>query len=193
MRWSIQKRVIYIHARRKVGATHKRQWPKRFRKAESCGQPERREGRATKSFCLICRVSLRATHHSSKAEIHNEGTEEVSRIMGGEYFIFPKPRSLIQTLLRQTTSGDDIVLDSFAGTGTTAHAVLALNKVRKASQDQGLATFTQFNTISLPLSLADEPDAAEMLNTLLRDTYLRFELLKGKSIRNSVCSTPSDT
>ena len=48
--------------------------------------------------------------------------------MGGEYFIFPKPRSLIQTLLRQTTSGDDIVLDSFAGTGTTAHAVLALNK-----------------------------------------------------------------
>jgi len=57
----------------------------------------------------------------------NEGTEEVSQIMGGEQFIFPKPRSLIQTLLRQTTSGDDIILDSFAGTGTTAHAVLALN------------------------------------------------------------------
>ncbi len=58
----------------------------------------------------------------------NEGTEEVSRIMGGEYFIFPKPRSLIQTLIRQTTSNNDIVLDSFAGTGTTAHAVLAINR-----------------------------------------------------------------
>ena len=57
----------------------------------------------------------------------NEGTEEVSQIMGGEQFIFPKPRSLIQTLLRQTTAGDDIILDSFAGTGTTAHAILALN------------------------------------------------------------------
>jgi adenine-specific DNA-methyltransferase len=57
----------------------------------------------------------------------NEGTEEVSQIMGGEQFIFPKPRSLIQTLLQQTTSGNDIVLDSFAGTGTTAHAVMALN------------------------------------------------------------------
>jgi adenine-specific DNA-methyltransferase len=57
----------------------------------------------------------------------NEGTEEVSQIMGGEKFIFPKPRSLIQTLLRQTTSGNDLILDSFAGTGTTAHAVLALN------------------------------------------------------------------
>ena len=58
----------------------------------------------------------------------NEGTEEVSNIMGGEQFIFPKPRSLVQALIEQTTSGDDIVLDSFAGTGTTAHAVLAQNR-----------------------------------------------------------------
>ena len=57
----------------------------------------------------------------------NEGTEEVSRIMGREQFIFPKPRSLIQSLLQQTTSGNDIIMDSFAGTGTTGHATLALN------------------------------------------------------------------
>ncbi|RLD04907.1 MAG: site-specific DNA-methyltransferase, partial [Chloroflexota bacterium] len=58
----------------------------------------------------------------------NEGTEEVSRIMGGEKFIFPKPRSLVQNLIEQTTSNTDFILDSFAGTGTTAHAVLAQNK-----------------------------------------------------------------
>jgi adenine specific DNA methylase Mod len=58
----------------------------------------------------------------------NEGTEEVSKIMGREHFIFPKPRSLVQTLLQQTTSENDIVMDCFAGTGTTAHAVLALNQ-----------------------------------------------------------------
>lgn len=58
----------------------------------------------------------------------NEGTEEVSKIMGRERFIFPKPRSLIQNLVQQVTTDDDIILDSFAGTGTTAHAVLALNK-----------------------------------------------------------------
>jgi site-specific DNA-methyltransferase (adenine-specific)/adenine-specific DNA-methyltransferase len=58
----------------------------------------------------------------------NEGTEEVSRIMGGEQFIFPKPRTLIEALLRQTASADDLILDSFAGTGTTAHAVLSLNR-----------------------------------------------------------------
>jgi adenine-specific DNA-methyltransferase len=58
----------------------------------------------------------------------NEGTEEVSRIMGREQFIFPKPRSLIESLLQQTTTDQDLVLDAFAGTGTTAHAVLNLNK-----------------------------------------------------------------
>ena len=57
----------------------------------------------------------------------NEGTEEVARIMGGEVFIFPKPRSLVQTIIEQTTADDDIILDSFAGTGTTGHAVLAQN------------------------------------------------------------------
>jgi site-specific DNA-methyltransferase (adenine-specific)/adenine-specific DNA-methyltransferase len=57
----------------------------------------------------------------------NEGTEEVIRIMGQEQFIFPKPRSLIEILLEQTTSQNDIVLDAFAGTGTTGHAVLSLN------------------------------------------------------------------
>jgi len=57
----------------------------------------------------------------------NEGTEEMIRIMGQEQFIFPKPRSLIEILLEQTTSKNDIVLDAFAGTGTTGHAVLSLN------------------------------------------------------------------
>jgi site-specific DNA-methyltransferase (adenine-specific)/adenine-specific DNA-methyltransferase len=58
----------------------------------------------------------------------NEGTEEVQRILGSAEFIFPKPRSLVETLVEQATSSDgDIVLDSFAGSGTTGHAVLSLN------------------------------------------------------------------
>lgn len=65
-------------------------------------------------------------------------------------------------------------------------AVLTLNKHRIAKQETGLSSYLNFNTMSLPLSLAEQSDAAEMLNTLLRDTYLRYELLKGKSIRNSV-------
>ena len=40
----------------------------------------------------------------------------------------PKPTGLIDRILRIATGPDDIILDSFAGSGTTAHAVLALNK-----------------------------------------------------------------
>ena len=40
----------------------------------------------------------------------------------------PKPSTLIRELLSFATDDDSIVLDSFAGSGTTAHAVLALNK-----------------------------------------------------------------
>ena len=45
-----------------------------------------------------------------------------------DVFITPKPSSLIQHILRMATDKDSIILDSFAGSGTTAHAVLALNK-----------------------------------------------------------------
>src|SRR5204863_186635 len=58
----------------------------------------------------------------------NEGTEELAEIMGGPQFIFPKPRSLVQSLIEQATNPGDLVLDSFAGSGTTGHAVLDLNK-----------------------------------------------------------------
>ena len=40
----------------------------------------------------------------------------------------PKPTRLIKSIARIFSSHNDIVLDSFAGSGTTAHAVLALNK-----------------------------------------------------------------
>ena len=39
-----------------------------------------------------------------------------------------KPSSLIKRVLRIASDRDSIILDSFAGSGTTAHAVLALNK-----------------------------------------------------------------
>ncbi len=57
------------------------------------------------------------------------GTQEVMEIFGGEKaFPTPKPVNLLKRILSLSTSDDDIVLDSFAGSGTTAHATLALNK-----------------------------------------------------------------
>ena len=62
---------------------------------------------------------------SSKNE---EGAKIVKQIFGDSVFSYAKPLSLVTALLQQFTSGDDIILDSFAGSGTTAHAVLNLNK-----------------------------------------------------------------
>lgn len=57
------------------------------------------------------------------------GTEEIKEIFGESIFDHPKPTTLIKRILQMAATGeDDIILDSFAGSGTTAHAVLALNK-----------------------------------------------------------------
>lgn len=56
-----------------------------------------------------------------------EGSKELQDLMGSKAFPYPKPRSLIQNLLSQATRPNDTILDFFAGSGTTGHAVLALN------------------------------------------------------------------
>ncbi len=59
------------------------------------------------------------------------GTYEIKDIFPDDKrpFDFPKPTELIEELLSFTTSDDDLILDSFAGSGTTGHAVLKLNHV----------------------------------------------------------------
>lgn len=61
------------------------------------------------------------------------GTNIMKDIFGhGKAFDFPKPYELIKLFIQISTNPGDIVLDSFAGSGSTGHAVLALN-----SQDGG--------------------------------------------------------
>jgi len=57
-----------------------------------------------------------------------DGTQQIREIFGSGVFSFPKPSGLIRNLIEQSTDEDSIVLDSFAGSGTTAQAVLELNK-----------------------------------------------------------------
>jgi len=57
-----------------------------------------------------------------------EGTDALKDILGNKAFSHPKPPTLIKHLIRQSTSGSDIVMDFFAGSGTTAQAVLELNQ-----------------------------------------------------------------
>ena len=53
---------------------------------------------------------------------------ELKEIFLDGLFDTPKPTSLIERILQISTDKDSIILDSFAGSGTTAHAVLNLNQ-----------------------------------------------------------------
>ena len=60
---------------------------------------------------------------------NSEGTSELRNIFGkGGVFAQPKPVRFVKFLLELLRSKDATILDSFAGSGTTAHATLALNK-----------------------------------------------------------------
>ncbi len=54
-------------------------------------------------------------------------TDEIKDLLGSKVFNHPKPLELIKCLLAQSSLPGDTVLDFFAGSGTTGHAVLALN------------------------------------------------------------------
>jgi len=66
----------------------------------------------------------------TKVGHNHEANEEIKTIFGEAVFSNPKPARLIKHILSLTTDPEeeDIVLDSFAGSGTTAHAVIARNE-----------------------------------------------------------------
>ena len=60
--------------------------------------------------------------------LNTQGTNELKEIFGKKMFDFPKPSELLKFIFSVSSEKHSIILDSFAGSGTTAHAVLNLNK-----------------------------------------------------------------
>jgi adenine-specific DNA-methyltransferase len=60
--------------------------------------------------------------------LNTQGTNELKEIFYSKTFDFPKPSELLKFIFTVSTDKNSIILDSFAGSGTTAHAVLNLNK-----------------------------------------------------------------
>ncbi len=57
----------------------------------------------------------------------DEASKLLQEVMGAKVFDFPKPIGLIARALNMSVKSGDLVLDFFAGSGTTAHAVMQLN------------------------------------------------------------------
>ena len=56
-----------------------------------------------------------------------DGTKEITNLLGTKAFSFPKPTVLIKYLISTSTEEGDFILDFFSGSATTAHAVMQLN------------------------------------------------------------------
>lgn len=66
--------------------------------------------------------------------MNSEATRELRNVFGSTIFSYSKPISLLSSLIEQITSDSDIIMDFFAGSCTTAHAVLELNRKDKANR-----------------------------------------------------------
>ncbi|GIL24022.1 MAG: adenine methyltransferase [Bacteroidota bacterium] len=82
-------------------------------------------------------------------EIYTQhGSKEIESLFGDvSYFSYPKPTSLIKHLAKFVVSDFDIVVDFFAGSGSTAHAILELNKENEKN--------IRFITVQLPESTVE--------------------------------------
>lgn len=67
----------------------------------------------------------KASNWFDNVGVNEDASETLSNL--NIKFDFSKPYQLIQHIIKLATSKDDIILDSFAGSGTTAHAVLEQN------------------------------------------------------------------
>ena len=63
----------------------------------------------------------------SEAGHNHEAREDIKAVLTAESFDTPKPTRLLQRILQIATDKDSLILDSFAGSGTTGHAALKQN------------------------------------------------------------------
>ncbi len=62
-------------------------------------------------------------------DLLSSGSGELKKVFGKKVFDNPKPTELVKRIIKMTSDDKNaIILDSFAGSGTTGHAVLDLNK-----------------------------------------------------------------
>ena len=54
-------------------------------------------------------------------------SKRLRALMGGDLFDFPKDELVLQEVIEMMTEGNDIILDFFAGSSTTAHSVMLQN------------------------------------------------------------------
>lgn len=115
-----------------------------------------------------------------------DGTRDINSLMGPGVFSFPKPTGLVASLIEQATEEGDIVLDFFAGSGTSGHATLLRNAADSSSR--------RFVLVQLPEPLdpaiAGQKGAADFCDKIGRPRSIA-ELTKER-LRRAAAKVKSD-
>ncbi|EMD80180.1 site-specific DNA-methyltransferase (Type III DNA modification enzyme) [Vibrio diabolicus E0666] len=96
-------------------------------------------------------------------ETNEKASTYLKELLGGDYFDYPKPVSLISYLIGFMTNEDDIILDFFGGSGTTAEAVLKKNTDDKQNR--------KFILVQLPEPVSDVK-SKEFLKSNNKELYI---------------------
>lgn len=105
----------------------------------------------------------------------DQGTLDLEVLMAGKVFNNPKPVQLVKRVLEHATGPSDLILDFFAGSGTTAQAVLQLN-----AEDDGKRRFIM---VQLPETLIQDSAAGKAGFSSISDIAKERIRLAGKRIR----------
>ncbi len=117
----------------------------------------------------------------------DEASKQLSNLLEARVFDFPKPYTLIQRALRLSNSKDDVVLDFFAGTSPSAHAVMQLN-----AEDGGKRKFIM---VQLPEPCDEKSEAFKAGYKTIAEIGKERIRRAGKKIKkeNPITTTDLDT
>ena len=94
----------------------------------------------------------------------HQANERISQLLGKGIFDNPKPESLLKRIIQISTNSNDIILDFFAGSGTTGHAVMQMNledkkKAIEKDEDPELVGNRKYIMVQLPEAIDEKSDA----------------------------------
>ena len=86
-----------------------------------------------------------------KEFVNERGTEAIKELFGENYFSYPKSIFFVKRVLELATNSNDLILDYFAGSGTTGHATIKLNREDGGSRKYILVEMGgYFDTVTKP-------------------------------------------
>lgn len=101
---------------------------------------------------------------------NNQGTSEVKEVFGKAVFDYPKPLGLINELISMSPVKDGIILDFFAGSGTTGESVLNYNQENKTKKQFILCTNNEKTDVS-PNGIAYDVTSKRLKRIMTGECY----------------------